>query len=324
MIKKLACNLSIIGFILTNNAILFSQGFTVSGTKLLDSNGNEFVIRGVNNPHIWYQRQSLDALSHIAALKANCVRIVWQLYGSAGQLDTVIDRCIELEMIPLVEMHDVTGNTESGKLLETVSYYTRPDVKSILHKYEKYVLINLANEWGDYNITPEYWKKSYMVAIEKLRNAGIKTTLVIDGPAWGQKIQPILQYGKELLNYDPQKNLLFSVHAYYLWNSAVTIDTALQKAHDAKLPLIVGEFGYNYENGKNNLACTVDHKTLMRKCNELNYGYIAWSWAGNDSINAWLDLSDWNDLTWWGKEIFESENGIGATSKKASVFSKQN
>ena len=28
----------------------------------------------------------------------------------------------------------------------------------------------------------------------------------------------------------------------------------------------------------------------------------------------------WKTLTWWGKEIFESENGISKTSKKASVF----
>jgi mannan endo-1,4-beta-mannosidase len=310
--------------LMTHTNPAFSQSFTVSGTKLTDANGNEFVIRGVNNPHVWYQKQSLDALNRIAELRANCIRIVWQTYGRPGQLDTVLNRCVELEMIPMIELHDATGNPKAEKLLETVSYFKKPEVRSVLLKYEKYVLINLANEWGDYFITPEYWKISYMQAIKLLRNAGIKSTLVIDGPAWGQKIQPILKYGKEMIENDPQKNLLFSVHAYYLWNSPATIDTALKQAHDASLPLIIGEFGYNFNNGKNNLECKVDHKSLLKKCRELGIGYLAWSWAGNDSINSWLDLSDWNNLSWWGKEIFNGENGIKSTAKKASVFKKTN
>jgi mannan endo-1,4-beta-mannosidase len=301
---------------------LFSQGFTVSGNDLLDANGNEFIIRGVNNPHIWYQKEAFEALTRIAELKVNCVRIVWQTSGEAQQLEKILQRCIELEIIPLVELHDATGSPKAEKLLETVSYYTKPDVKKTLLKYEKYLIINLANEWGDYYISSEYWKDSYMKAIDTMRRAGINTTLVIDGSAWGQKIQPILKYGKELLDYDPRKNILFSVHTYYLWNDPKTVDTALQKAHDAALPIIVGEFGYDYNNGDNNLKCTADHWTIMRKCQNLSIGYLAWSWAGNDKDNAWLDMSDWKKLTWWGGEVFDGENGITRTSRKASVFIK--
>jgi mannan endo-1,4-beta-mannosidase len=159
-----------------------------------------------------------------------------------------------------------------------------------------------------------------MKAIEKLRGAGINVTLVIDGPKWGQDIQPILQYGKALLNYDPCKNLFFSVHMYGLWNSTEAIETNLQKAHDLSLPLVIGEFGYNYKNGENNLKCKADHTVILRKCQELGYGYIPWSWAGNDLNNAWLNLTDWENLTWWGKEVFEGPNGITSTAKKASIF----
>jgi mannan endo-1,4-beta-mannosidase len=320
MNRLLFITLSVFIINMVNADSLLSQGFKISGTKLLDANGKEFIIRGVNNPHAWYVKQSYESLDKIAELKANCVRIVWQLYGRTSQLDSVIQRCIELEMIPMIELHDATGSPKAEKLLETVSYYAKPDVKEVLLKYDKYLLINLANEWGDYFVTAEYWKTSYMQAIDMLRKAGIKTTLVIDGPAWGQRIQPIIQYGKALLDYDPQKNLLFSVHVYYLWSQPVTIDTALQKVYDASLPLIIGEFGYNYNKGENNLKCTVDHKSLLHECQELGIGYIAWSWAGNDNLNSWLDLSDWKTLTWWGKEIFEKENGITSTSKKASVF----
>ncbi len=299
----------------------FSQGFTISGTRLLDANGKEFIIRGVNNPHIWFRQKSIKALDRIAELKANCVRIVWQTKGKAVQLEKIIKRCIELDIIPMVELHDATGSPKTEKLLKTVAYYTDSLVKKVLLRYDKYILINLANEWGDHTVTADYWKNSYMQAIEKLRNSGIRTTLVIDAPGWGQNFQPILQYGKELLDYDPQKNLLFSIHMYSSWNNSQFIETELQKAHDLSLPLIVGEFGYNFDNGNNNLKCMVDHTVILRKCQELGLGYLPWSWAGNNKENAWLDLSDWKNLTWWGKEVFQGSNGITETAKKASVFS---
>jgi mannan endo-1,4-beta-mannosidase len=300
----------------------FSQGFSVSGKQLLDANGKEFIIRGVNTPHIWFFRKSQQSLGKIAKLNANCVRIVWQTYGSANQLEKILKNCIQLELIPMIELHDATGSPDVEKLLQTVQYYTDSAVMKVLQKYERYILINLANEWGNYELTAEYWENSYMKAIDKLRNAGIKTTLVIDAPAWGQNIKPIIQYGTDLLNYDPKKNILFSVHMYGGWNNAQDIETAIQKTSDLSLPLIVGEFGYNFDNGNNNLKCKADHRTILRKCQELGIGYIPWSWAGNNKENAWLELSNWDNLTWWGKEVFEGENGITKTAKKASVFLK--
>jgi mannan endo-1,4-beta-mannosidase len=202
-------------------------------------------------------------------------------------------------------------------------YYTRSDVKEVLLKYEKFLLLNIANEWGDHNTTSEYWRDAYMQAIDSLRKAGYRTTIVIDASGWGQNLQPILDYGKELLEYDPQHNVLFSVHMYGSWNDPEKIKSELQKAYDAELPMIVGEFGYNYNNGENNLKCKVDQQVVLETCHKLQYGYLPWSWSGNNEENAWLDLTDsenWKELTDWGKSVFEGKYGIIATGIKASVF----
>ncbi len=302
---------------------IFSQGFTVSEGKLIDANGEEFIIRGMNHPHYWFFKESYKALDRLAELNVNCVRIVWESEGKAKDLKKIIDRCIKLEMIPMVELHDATGNSSIEKLMNLVSYYTQDDIKKLLLSYEKYLLLNIANEWGDHTMKGEYWKTSYMQAIDSLRAAGYKTTLVIDAPGWGQDIYAIFDYGEELTEYDPQNNLLFSVHMYFSWNDSKKIETELQKVHELKIPLIIGEFGYNYNNGNNNLKCTIDQTTILQKCQEFNIGYLPWSWTGNNDINKWLDIAerkDWETLTWWGKEVFEKENGITATAKKASVF----
>ena len=300
-----------------------SQGFTISGTQLLDARKNEFIIRGVNNPHRWFYRESLKSLKELNRLNVNCIRIIWTSDGNAGKLDNILRNCIQLGMIPMIELHDATGSNKTDLLMKLVSYYTSDKIKDVLKKYEKYLLLNVANEWGDHHLPGETWKSTYMHAIDSLRNAGYICPIVIDAPGWGQNLEIVLQYGKILINHDPLKNILFSVHMYFYWNNPDKIEKELQKAHDMQLPLIVGEFGYNYDNGNNNLKCMVDHKTVLRKCQELGYGYMPWSWSGNNNDNAWLNMcdpNDWKTLTWWGRQLFEDENGITRTAKKASVF----
>lgn len=303
----------------------FAKGcFTTKKDKLLDANGKEFVIKGMNNPHAWFGDKAYDALENIADIKANCVRVVWQSRNSeVSELEKIIKKCIELEMIPMVELHDATGNPTQERLLKMAEYYASPEVSAMLKKYEKYLLINIANEWGDHSVTSEHWLKCYSAAIDVLRTAGYKTTIVVDGPGWGQNIVPILEAGNDLVKNDKLHNVLFSIHMYGSWNDPEKIKNDLSKAKSLKLPLIVGEFGYNSDNGNNNLGCKVDHKVILEMCTHLNYGYMPWSWTGNNKENAWLDIcniGDWKTLTWWGKEVVEGPMGITATAKKTTIF----
>jgi mannan endo-1,4-beta-mannosidase len=299
------------------------KGFSIKGSDLLDANGNKFIIQGVNNPHVWYPKKAYNALETIASLNVNTVRIVWQIDGKVELLDSIMDKCIQLRMIPMVELHDVTGDSTTQGLLRMAEYYVKPEVKQVLDKYSEFVLLNIANEWGDHTVTSEKWKSSYMQAIDILRKAGYKITLVIDAPGWGQNIEPILKYANDLQEFDPQNNLLFSIHMYGSWNDDGLIQKNLQMAFDKNIPLIVGEFGYNFLEGQNNLGCKVDHLAVLEKCAQLEYGILPWSWTGNSGGNEWLDLvdaSDWETLTWWGEQVFDGQLGIKNNSKKASVF----
>lgn len=301
-----------------------AQGeFTTQGTQLIDATGQPFVIKGINNPHAWFGERAFQALADIAATRANTVRIVWNTRGRADQLERIIEQCIALKMIPMVELHDVTGSSSGERLLDMARYYTRDDVKDVLMRQQRYLLINIANEWGDHHVTTCQWMQSYQAVIAAMREAGYKTTLVIDAPGWGQNIHPILEGGKELIEHDPQHNILFSVHMYGSWNNAQDIIDKMTAAKEKQLPLIVGEFGYNYNNGQNNLTCTADHRTIMKTCQGLGYGFMPWSWTGNNRDNAWLDMvdsSDWKTPTWWGQEVIDGEFGIRKTARTAGVF----
>ncbi|ASS64945.1 MULTISPECIES: cellulase family glycosylhydrolase [unclassified Paenibacillus] len=300
-----------------------ASGFYVSGSSLLDANGSSFVMRGVNNPHIWFDSQAYAALTDIAAKGANTVRIVWSTSGAASRLQQIIDRCKALKMVSVIELHDVTGSNDAARLNDMAKYFARSDVKAVLNSNEKYALVNIANEWGGSDLSDTAWRDAYQTAISTLRSGGINNTIVIDGSGWGQNSSPIKAYGQTLLNYDPKHNVMFSIHMYGSWNDSSRIGTELQAIKNLGLAVTVGEFGYNYNNGSNNLGCKVNAQEVLNQAQAKGIGYLAWSWTGNDSANSWLDLaasSDWKTLTSWGSLVFNGTNGIASTSKKATVF----
>lgn len=300
-----------------------ASGFFVSGSALKDANGNTFVMRGVNNPHAWYDTQAYDALTAIAATGANTVRIVWQTSGTAARLQQIVDRCKALKLVAVVELHDVTGSNDANRLNDMAKYFASSAIKTILVNNQKYVIVNIANEWGGSDLTDAAWASAYKTAISTLRNAGIPNTIMIDGSGWGQNSSPIKAYGQTLLNYDPSHNVMFSIHMYGSWNDTSRIGNEMWNIQQLGLALTVGEFGYNYNNGSNNLGCKVDYQEIMNQATWKGVGYMAWSWTGNDSSNAWLDLAssgDWKTLTTWGNNVVNGTNGIKATSKKATVY----
>ena len=294
-------------------------GFTVSGKYLKDANGNTFIPVGVNNPHIWFDSDAYNALTNLAAKRANCIRIVWQRSGSASRLEQIIARCEALKMVPMVELHDGTGSDNAADLNANAQWYASN--RSVFINHQRTVLINIGNEWSN-NATDAQWRDAYKTAITTIRNAGIVTTLVCDAPGYGQKWSGPNNYGQDLLNYDPQHNLIFSLHMYALWNNSADIAQALSTLSGKNLPIVIGEFGYNYNNGNNNLGCKVDHKAVMNYATQYGYGTIAWSTKGNDSANAWLDLTtDWNTPTNpWGNDVFYYTNGIYNRAQTASIF----
>jgi mannan endo-1,4-beta-mannosidase len=311
--------------------------FYISSGKLYDPNGNKFIIRGVNDPFLWYNGTSGKAytsLAAIAAAGANAVRIVWSVdrgtypAATASMLETIIKRCIALNMIVIPEVHDVTGSDDADKLKNMAEYWVTNDIKVILEKYKSYVLVNIANEWSDSSITDATWYSAYKEAIDVMRDGGITNTLVVDSANYASRSSAILSYGQQLLNDDSLKNLIFSIHMYGdEWNTSSNIGTKLKAITDAKIPVMIGEFGWN-SSDSDNLYCQVDAQTVLNECATYDVGYMPWTWSGGENDTAtsdcsWLNMtnqSDWTTLTDWGNLCVNGTNGIMATAKVCSVF----
>jgi len=258
-------------------------------------------IRGVNVPAIWYDSQSYSALDKIKSDGFNTVRLVWQTSGSSSRLNDFLTKCDNLGLKAIVELHDATGGSTTSSLDTCVSYWTQSSILSIMYNHPK-AWLNIANEWGPANST--VWRDGYKNAISKIRTAGYTGTIVIDSGGWGQDSSDILNYANDVYNSNTNKNVIFSIHMYGSWNSNSDIDSFLSNCKNKGIPIIVGEFGYNYNNGNNNLGCKVDVAHLISYCKQNKIGFIAWSWSGNDSANSWLDMTNsWTSYTWWGQYV---------------------
>lgn len=258
-------------------------------------------IRGTNVPAAWYDSQSYSSLDKIKKETFNTVRIVWETKDSASRLNEYLTKCDELNLKPIVELHDATGGNDTTSLNKCLNYWLRSDVMSVMKKHPK-AWLNIANEWGPENST--VWRDGYKSAISKLRSAGFNGTIVVDSGGWGQDSEDILKYAKDIYNVNSNKNVIFSIHMYGSWNDNNKVDSFLNSCKKKGIPIIIGEFGYNSDNGNNNLGCKVDVAHLLSYCKANKIGFLAWSWAGNNSENAWLDMTNnWGSYTWWGKYV---------------------
>ncbi|WKB55841.1 cellulase family glycosylhydrolase [Eleftheria terrae] len=306
-----------------------AQTFTVAGSDLRDANGQSFVIRGINVPLAWYYQ---DVYNNIGAIRANTgantLRLVWTAgAGSDEAWQAALRRTVEHKMIPMLELHDATGSNDPARLQQAANWWASKADHLKRPEVARHVLINIANEWSDwYMASPDHapdvavWFEAYKNAITTIRNAGIRSTLVIDGAGYGQDIQHSLKaYGRALMQHDPQHNLLFSVHLYCEWTNAAAIEQGLRSVKEAGLPILVGEFGNDHP------PCgALPYRDVMRISQQHGLGYLAWSWKGNTPGQLdQLDMSrDWagTSLTGWGHDVVHDANGLRATARTASVF----
>ncbi|WP_243707694.1 glycoside hydrolase family 5 protein [Micromonospora sp. KC606] len=299
-----------------------AAGFTVSNGKLHDANGNEFIMRGVNHMHTWYPQQT-SSFANIKALGANTVRVVlasgdrWTK-NSAADVSNVISLCRTNKLICVLEVHDTTGYGEqSGAITldRAVDYWL--SIASALQGQEKYVIVNIGNEpYGNQGYGT--WATDTSNAIKRLRANGFSHTIMVDAPNWGQDWSFTMRNNAaSVFDADPQKNTVFSVHMYGVFDTAAEISDYLGRFRAARLPIVVGEFGHNHSDGN------PDEDAILSYSQANGIGYLGWSWSGNSSDVGYLDMVvnfDPNNLSSWGQRLFNGPNGIKQTAREASVY----
>lgn len=290
----------------------------VKGRHLYSACGEQVILRGVNKMNIWTDRDGSRSFPEIAKTGANTVRIVWDTTGTATELDTIIGRALEHGLLPMVELHDATGNWDG--LSDLVDYWVSPDVLDVIEKYQRNLLVNIGNEVGGHGMTQDQFEDGYTLAVQRMRAAGIRTPLVIDSSQWGTDINMLQAAGPNLIKQDPDRNLIFSVHAYWGGWSADAIWNEIEESATMELPLIIGEFAHQ------SVECLtpIDYDALLQAADAHEVGWYAWEWGPGNTPCPEMDMTSddsFATLHGWGKDVaLDHPSGIKATAKPVKTI----
>jgi mannan endo-1,4-beta-mannosidase len=264
---------------------------TVAGKHIIAPCGDTIVLKGINYAvYGWGWNASENLFPEIAKSGANCVRIVWYknnsapAYSNLALLDSALSRCIQQKMIPVLELHDVTCSNDTTAIINTCNWYTQSAVKTVLLKYQKWLVINPVNEagyvlWNSNNETR--FKQMYQSIISNLRNAGLNMPLMLDASDCGQHLNIWKNIGAGLQAFDPKHNLVFSAHTYWTSyaNTATAITNLLNDVSTWNIPIVLGEIANKQDDNSGNCVYNLDVSAVMQVAHNNNIGYLAWVWT---------------------------------------------
>jgi mannan endo-1,4-beta-mannosidase len=227
-------------------------------------------------------------------------------------LDSALSRCIQQKMIPMLELHDVTCNNDTTAIINTANWFTQTNVKTILLKYQKWLMLNPVNEagyvmWNSNNETR--FRLMYQTIISNLRNAGLNMPLVLDASDCGQHLNLWKSIGTSLQNFDPKHNLIFSAHTYWTSyaNTTTAITNLLNDAATWNIPVVLGEIANKQDDNTGNCIYTLDVAAVMQAAHNNNIGYLAWVWTqDNCGARQMTTNGNSNTLTSYGNTIINT------------------
>ncbi|GAA1030866.1 hypothetical protein GCM10009557_24330 [Virgisporangium ochraceum] len=300
-----------------------ATGIRISNGRLVEANGTELVLRGINHAHVWYQQQT-SSFANIKATGANSVRVVlgsgqrgWGT-SPASDVANVVALCKQNKLICVLEVHDTTGYGEqsgAATLAQAVDYWV--SVQSALTGQENYVILNIGNEpFGNQGYAA--WTTDTANAIRRLRTAGFQHTIMVDAPNWGQDWTFTMRDNAPTVKAaDTTGNTIFSIHMYGVFDTAAEVQAYLSSFTSRGLPIVVGEFGDNHSDGN------PDEDAIMAYAQANRIGYMGWSWSGNGGGVEYLDMvQNFNPASRsaWGNRFISGANGIAATSRQATIY----
>lgn len=123
-----------------------------------------------------------------------------------------------------------------------MNFWVQKDVVAVIKKYQKYLLLNIANEAGTDTVSQNNFAVTYRRLVKKNLSAGIQVPLIIDAANWGRNESYLLTNGQAIVAADPGHNVIF---AWHIWDSGISesrISKAIDESIVLDINLLIAEF----------------------------------------------------------------------------------
>ena len=280
----------------------------VSGNQLLDTCGQPFVVRGVEQilgNQLPEGNDWLGLVRQIAATGSNAVRILPSVSTlTTENVDEILTYIGEQGMVAFIDP------------LNGQDWYAQDDVKAMLKKHESFIIIDAYGE-------PQYddidmWREEAKAALVEMRALGYTVPFTVYANQFGRGLPSLFDYGAEILAADPLHNTFLGWQAYW-GNTGYYQDTygySLTEAVDA----IVAS-GLPIQMGLDHItdlpSTEADYGTLMQAAEENGVGWLWWDFynpygaENNLTVDGTVD-----NLTETGRAVLESHDASIANTAR--------
>lgn len=278
---------------------------TVSGTNILDKNGNIYQLKGVSTHGIqWFpQFVNIDAFKTLRdEWGVNIVRLAMYTHeggycngGNKQQLrqliDTGVQAATQLGMYVIIDWHVLNERFPSTYEKEAIAFFDE-----VSRTYASYgnVIYEICNEpnsgptWSDV--------KAYAEKIIPIIRKNCNNIIIVGTPTWSQDVDqaaanPIMG----------QVNIMYALHFYaathkdYLWNRMVN-------AIKAGLPIFVSEYGICDASGNGGYDIS-SANTWMALMDQYHVSSCIWNLANKNESSCLLTASTQKTYGWTENEL---------------------
>lgn len=293
-------------------------GLKVDKNKIVDANGNEVILRGINinSPGILKYKENhnfLEDIKQIKNLSANAIRVpICPAYFQSKKdycetiLDPIVSLCEELELYCLLDYHG-QGNPEKGltrepkMLIDGFMKYdanynaAKSAAETLAKKYGKKIHV-LFEPLSAYflDVTQEEYQSISSELTQIIRKHS-ENIIIVSAVDWPQTLEYALNYKTNI------SNIAFGIMVYPGTTNEIKKIITLVKKH---FPIVITECGYERVNPKEEVfAGTKEYAVSLKAFLEENdFSWFAWCYHPTRQpvlLRSWSP----NDLSEWGRFV---------------------
>ncbi len=286
----------------------------VSGTDLVDKNGNKYQLKGVSTHGIgWFPDYvNEDAFKTFRDdWDANVIRLAMYTHENGGYctdgdktylknlVDTGVQSATDLGMYVIVDWHVLQENNPQTYKEEAKAFF-----EEMSNKYKDYdnVIYEICNEpnggttWQDV--------KSYAEEIIPIiRNNAPDAVIIVGTPTWCQDVDVAAK--DPITDYD---NIMYAIH-FYAATHTDNIRSKAREARDSGLPIIVSEFSICDASGNG----AIDYNQAEQwfdLIDEYNLSYAAWNVSNKAETSSLIQSSCTKTSGWTVDDLSDTGKWI--------------
>jgi hypothetical protein len=297
--------------------------YQVVGKQMQDPDGEQFSVRGAEQVFWNASWLPTSIVTEYGKTGGNALRILpyylkptptGEPPSTLAQIEDMIRRGINAHMAVGI---GIDGGSDP-------SVYLRPEIKALLFKYQKYLIIHAKGE--SYEASDNDWVNNSNTVIATMREAGYKCPLFIVSREGGRNLPTLLARAQEVFDRDPLKNVVFVWQAYwgtdnYYQNKyGMTLTQAMQRAADQVVRIQVGITLHS--DPQTGSSATIPYSQLMAQATQLQLGWMWWDWRmGVDNLTTDGRFGSWTTL---GLDVaVNNTNSIIKTAKRTRFMLNQ-